>query len=946
MENKPPSERTKLQLKEAVGRPYEAKETFRKKVRPLLKKEDDLQRLLRLTLNSERFLSKVWQSLEGNEEIRNQIRAVSQLEGDERDKAISTALSYLKKEHGYFFNLFDHIDFSRPGGGEEKAEQVRKQVEENVCLIISRYVDHRAGLPAVTIDQENEVVAGIAGVLVNYSNDFSTLKDGRDEQLAIDLSRRLEGSGTEKRKLDCQIIVEEEFKRVEAALQVYFADPEMAKQRLHSWIREHYHHSLVGKKIFESPYYRDLIEYCLRLGDKENGIGGKIYFGPPGTGKTEMAKEVNKQEGYESRVVSVHYWTSFSQLFGEAMLQVKGQGLGSQAETLNQAAGFFDELRQKGTTGAVAFWRIVQRAAEKSGQEPVEFLNRLSLKDEEGSLILESEGEEEGFRVSLEQKQALLDSYYLQLGERILSITEGGISLEDEAEAAGWVKGEILLAIENGQRVILDEVDKAGPGSIDSLSHLLAISPGSEFTIRDLDIQLPNWFRIDATANVLELGGEKQYFYDRFNRVFVDYPPAKDEMMLASVWLSDREGHINISEYRQYQLSAFFTILLPRIRRMYREDRLAQPVSIRAVKELCNLVVPPRTGRDSGISIEVAIKQLLLKQRAMAADGQQLAELEDLISRFRPIFTPELQADDFRAKPIPEKAELGLREERIRTIKDRLEAISISPLLNSVITTANDSYIEPEEHQEIRGLKFSLVELVDPAVRQRLDKVLEQEPPSSGLQYAVFPKDGEESKYKGQLIAHLETEEPGQDQVILLEFDAGEFAESEVDELLGQSKDGNVLLISLLPKNEGNSDKKFAFHLELNGIQEPLRSRRIVYQENKQIRLFPDGSGITLFDPEQGDLVIIYFQKDQELKSSKFGFACKRVAIGKNGRVLLVETGDGRTILYDFQELEERMPSKIEERDAAKIYNTTGLDFIGERLIGKDDTSVVALIGR
>lgn len=944
MENKTPPEGTKLQLMEAAGRPYEAKETFRKEVRPLLKNEDDLQRLLRLILNSERFLSKVWQSLQGDEEKRNQIRAITQLEGDGRDEEISIALSYLKKEHGYFFNLFDNIDFSKPGKREEKAELTRKQIEQNVCLSISRYVAHRAGLPAVTIDLENEVVAGIAADVVNSSNDFSTLKDDRDKLLAIDLSRRLEISGTEKRKLDCQIIVEEELKRVEAALQVYFADPEVAKQRLHSWIREQYHHSLVGRKIFDSPYYQSLIEYCHRLGDKENGIGGKIYFGPPGTGKTEMAKEVNKQEGYESRVVSIHYWTSFSQLFGEAMLQVKGQGEGAQAETLNQAADFFNELRKKGKTGAVAFWRIVQKAAEKSGQEPVEFLNTLRLTDEEGSLILEPVDREEGSQLSLEKKEALLNSYYLQLGERMLSITERDIGLEDEAGAVGWVKGEILLALENGQRVILDEVDKAGPGSIDSLSHLLAISPGSEFTIRDLDIQLPNWFRIDATANVLELGGEKQYFYDRFNRVFVDYPPAKDEMMLASVWLSDREGHINISEYRQYQLSALFTILLPRIRRMYREGRLAQPVSIRAVKELCNLVVPSRTGKDSGISIETVIKQLLLKQRAMAANEQQLADLKSLISNFRPIFIPELQADDFQAKPLPEKEKAELREERIRTIQGRLEGISNSPLLNSIIFTTTDSYIEPEEPQEISNLEFSLVEISD-EVKQRLSQVVQLEAHSSGLQYAVFPID-QGKKYQGQLIANLKKEEPGQDQVVLIEFDVGEFAESKLDAVLGQSNDGNVLLLSFVPMDESNSNKKFAFHLELNGVQEPLKSRKIVYNENQQVRLFPDGSGITLFDSEQGALSIIYFQKDQEFKGSKFDFACKRVAIGKNGRVLLVETGDERTILYDFQDLEERMPDVIEERDAVQIYNTTGLDFIGKNLLGNSNLSVVALIGR
>ena len=79
-----------------------------------------------------------------------------------------------------------------------------------------------------------------------------------------------------------------------------------------------------------------------------------------------------------------------------------------------------------------------------------------------------------------------------------------------------------------------------------------------------------------TTANEMKLDDPKKVaLYNRFKQVFVDYPPVKDEMMIAAVWMADRSGILQISNFRQSQLVSFFTILLPELRNLFRKGQIA-----------------------------------------------------------------------------------------------------------------------------------------------------------------------------------------------------------------------------------------------------------------------------------------------------------------------------------------------------------------------------------
>jgi MoxR-like ATPase len=936
----------------------EAREVYKKQVRPWLQKAEEFSGLHSFGQNTERYLKRVHDALEQDKDKRGLFERADELRiiGSDLEKGkkpfieydqekIKTKkdavqqrqtlnkqiLDYLQSEHGYFFGVLDNFEFS--------SSEQKHQLKQKIAAETARYINLKQGLPTVTIDQENTSVSRIARYLLEQTDSFSAVKD---QVLTEGLSQE-SAPRTKDPELACQQQISELRREAETKAAIYLADPLIAQLQAHHWIRETYKEAQVGKRIFATPYFQEIIDFSRKIGDKENGIGGKIYYGPPGTGKTELAIEVNRQEGYKSRVVSVHYWTSFSQLFGEPMLQVKDEsGFATQIEGLNAAASFFKELQQKGEAGAEEFWQMIQKLAEVQEKplSPIEFAASLRLKDSEGQLILDPEFLSAESETSQEQKQALLNAYILDFGSKIMAIGQGKIKVDDVNDAYGWVRGEVLLAIDKGERVILDEVDKGSEHSLDSLSHLLATSPGVDFSLRDLSIKLPHWFRIDATANLLELGGRQKYFYDRFNPIFMDYPPAKDEMMLAGVWLADEGGNINLSEHQQYQIVGFFTIVLPRLRELYDQGKISQPISLRAIKELCNMIIQPKTRRARDVSLETAVDQLLFKQRGVAKDEEERQALKEVLDNFRPLFQRQAKLKKFEAQEKPVEQAEDLRRARAGALKASLENIEISPFLKAISQLPDTSLVDLKDRNLfLEDLRFYRMQLSEPDSKQAEAFLSQRTKPPALFDYqaAVERRDNQET---GRIIidqtVFLNSE--GESVPVFRHFNNN----SNFKAIRDISRDGNVILLDI---DIDEKDKKGLLVYELAGQQNPKQIEQQIVPSSVRAELFPNGRGLSLFKADKGRLRLSFFPKITDTwETTNLNFSVKRYELSSDGRILLAEGADGKTYFFDLNKFMERRPYVINRQDAVEIYDAQNLALVGNRLVFQKGSSTFSLI--
>ena len=379
------------------------------------------------------------------------------------------------------------------------------------------------------------------------------------------------------------------------------------------------------RKIYETPYYRAVLKELEMRSKKRNGVGGVILYGPPGTGKTELIKELNRKDGYDTHVVNLHKYTSFADLLAERQLSTNIDPSASLAEKLGTIVDKFQAANPDQFRAAVteAFTTLQAQGKVDADQGIADFLRPIVATSEvDLDAVLSADNVD---------WDAIHKAFLTKQQARILT-TGHGSDMQEGVEDI--VRGEILLAIKRGKRVLLDELDKAGPSAHGGLLTFLAQSPGESVTFGNTREEIPPWFRVDATSNATDLN---EYLRNRFSEVHLGTPPAKDQLMIAATRLIDEEGVVQLSPFEQEQLAAFFTYVVPRANALLESAKGASAISNRDIQSLTANLVNYDNRERTALSMEDSLRKLLIDASAYTEDPLVRKEITDLLHNFRDI---------------------------------------------------------------------------------------------------------------------------------------------------------------------------------------------------------------------------------------------------------------------------------------------------------------------
>lgn len=411
--------------------------------------------------------------------------------------------------------------------------------------------------------------------------------------------------------------------------------PDAAEEALKTWMGQMGREARSGvqakngelkrRKVYETPHYTKLLDEVERMGKRRNGVGGVVLYGPPGTGKTELIQEKNRREGFDTHVISMHEYTSFSDLLAEKAVTVAGESGAGLAQKLQIVTGeiastpvhefrnamteIFEELQATGKVdGDISSFLLPYVSLQKHGI--IDSLAKQDFSDTDWSTI----------------QSAFLDKQKARMLRTVLNPSQ-------QESPEDIVRGEILLAIKRSRdsgkkiRILLDEIDKAGPGSFGGLLTVLAKSPGESITIGGTTETIPLWFTVDATTNEPSLN---PYLNDRFSGLEVPTPPVKDQMMIAAVRLSDQEGTNKLSTYEQEQLAVFFMHILPKVNEILVAQK-KPPLSNRSIQELTSNLVDFTNMQRTGMSVGEAVRRLVIENRPWKNDSAVAEPLQKII---------------------------------------------------------------------------------------------------------------------------------------------------------------------------------------------------------------------------------------------------------------------------------------------------------------------------
>lgn len=592
-----------------------------------------------------------------------------------RENAKKILQDFIQKRHGYVFRvLHDAL-----GSNQDYTEDLDDYIISGIARINR---SKKKGLyPDIGLRRQ-EIIKNLASYFVDKSSKFRYLKS---------LLNPTEGSndlfgGLHDALIDSHL--QEEVARISEMNRIF---------DFRQWLITTGQKALIGErdptnnerkllKVYPTPYYENLLRAAEFLGRKENGIGGSIYTGPPGTGKTRLSVLSNQEEGFDTRVIQIHHYSTFLDLIGERTVQLGLDKSTSYQQRLEATKNWLKQDPEKAVQGLRDFY-FSKRANGKVLEESFEdFMKNYIVTDKEDEINFNNNQEiSKGFERYLDY----------QMAGASLGLETGNVIDE-------WVNGELILAMSQGKRAMLDELDKAGPYSLGGLLTLLSLSPGEKFTVGNKTITIPSWFRVDATANVLSLsrgnsdqaeGKTKEYLYDRFNVIPVDYPPIKDDLMIAAVRLSDGAGNLKITPEEQWQIIGIYSHIIPALRSAYKSNTDMAPVSHRLTAELCSFLVNPQTKERTTVSVEQALNLALSKIQSLSnSNREEVNAVKEITQRYFELYQKSSERPYNKPKP-----KLTPQPVSAIIVDSALASLLQSPLMRAIANYQTESVPFSEE---------------------------------------------------------------------------------------------------------------------------------------------------------------------------------------------------------------------------------------------------------
>lgn len=863
--------------------------------------------------------------------------------------------SHLRKNHGYLLHIIDRLSPQAVSEGSNLPLSRQKEVIDTIVDQVVNFAARREGLPSVREPLEYNSIRKIISAVA-----------GKTEKLAdcrkIDIN-----------KGDPIRIIRVEEERLKGELEVEKQDLKQAMFAQREWRRETADRTAQGVKIYETPYYQSIFSRCDAVRDKQNGIGGKVFYGPPGTGKTEIAiHDAEVRNGFDKRVVSMHYWSSFQSLVYEASVKVAGgadKSLSYQ-ERMIRGIGLFEGMNGE------EFLSTIQGMVLKLGEQ-----GKIGKDVSVAEFLKESVGdanirEIERAGSNAEKGEKLRDAVIGGLRQHAAAATFGHVMTEEDF----WsevVKGEVLQAIDRGQdRIILDEGEKAGPFAWAGLSRVLSMSPGETLDVAGRKIAIPSNLRVDVTVNSLQLD---EYIRSRFNEINVGYPPPKDEMMISSVWLSDKEGNILLSEDEQYRLVGFFSYMLPEIRQLYDRGIIGQPFDLRVTHELCNLLVDPKTQRRTGYSLERALEMILYEQRGFAqfaAETSQLLpdaerknqrikkqkqafdELKSIFGRYRQLVEAPApfagEEDRMIEAEMTKRQTEDVRKLREELLKRGLEATVSSPLAAATlllpdsipsVRNVDKVSITEEKHLDSISLGASQIgKIRDQIGRARAIEKEEAEEKADNITYATDIGFHMEIADNGASLRLLSLNSTGKSQELL---DVTTPKNTVLREILDATPDGRFALVRVMEyeneeHNRGNNKVMIIACWKKENNTDAFNSVKLEkdIEQDAEIKLLAGGNGMVVFDKKGHTFNIqILDTEDMIFKSREHSYngRVEDVQLSQDGSVMLITGQCEETYFVDIQQMmlrDQNRSIRPTERLEGKNWH-----IVGNRLIYNPDTN-------
>lgn len=894
----------------------EARQVFKYELKPAvttLQKAEDFQRALyeyETGLNSaveDRFVGSIQASASS---LLANVNERNRLQGLVHDEANQQTIDDINKQIRRDVVVV-YAGFQENFGGTTTLlsqylpnEDTKALFQEIVATNLAHWIAVKTGLGKFNKNQtQNAEMTRMAQFLLTHSPHFHPLQEKQREQ-GLEFSGATWGENEE--------IIESLMTVAKAEEEVARLNPRVRAFELRRWLATTAKEARVGRKtpegerkrrkIYETPYYKGILKELHRLSKRKNGVGGAILYGPPGTGKTELVQEKNEQQGYETHVVSIHHYTSFADLLADKAITLRTDLGAPLAQKLDTVLSYFKEKSPEefGRVMTTIYTELQSSGKLGPEQQLTQFLLPYLSLDQKGVIDLLAKSE-----FSTADWQQIQNAFFIKQEARLLRTS---LDPSHQETMEDIVRGEILLAIRKSKgtgrkiRVLLDEIDKAGPNSLGGLLTFLAKSPGESITIGEVTEEIPSWFVVDATSNSLELN---EYLTDRFSHLEIGTPPPKDQLMIAGVRLSDDEGNIQLTPYEQEQLVGFFVYVLPRINSLLSSAEFGwPPISNRGIQELTGNLVDFSNMQRTNLSVSEAVRKLLLENKMWARNPELRTKLENMLdSEFAAVLRDESIRIKRRGVPVTQKpANLGER------YSQALEETITSPMITAINGLADTEVLGHRttiEEVALNETQQSLVRNFLVAERGRMRGLTNVYQLPIGF---IIQERIEEERANLQLVS------VPKDQKVHLIYSKP----VPVGRIAGASYDGKVVVFSSnLDKNSDNLRVIRPFDKEDEESNEG--------QINKgEATVDRTGTYIAQLNSQNNLLIFM----THNIKQHRYIAGVEDFQFSSDGKLILVKKPEGGTWIHSSSSLAPIMDEPLDQPDQGYEWR-----FIGEHLL-------------